>query len=181
MEIKNYTRGEVEALLKVENLTMKRFLQSIQDQGYLLHGSPSCTISKFEPQAPGDLRGGWTAQKGVYATSTEQPIIFSLIHKNKVESNWYFEVGRNSTGEVLYGVSQDVKDSNAIQPGCIYIFEKAGFTENPNNSGEWMSPTPVVPVGKVPTDPCDLENPIRTVEIPPEDQDWDVYEPKFLD
>lgn len=181
IEIKNYTRKEVEEILKEQDITMKQFLQEIQKQGYLLHGSPNSEIEEFEPKEPGDLRGGWTTQKGVYATSSEQPIIFSLIHRDKIKGKFYFESGRASDGKILYGISQDIKNSNAIQPGCMHIFENEGFTENPSNPGEWMNPNPIKPVGKIPTDPKDIDAVIRVVEIPPEDQDWENYEPRFID
>ncbi|MBD3366374.1 hypothetical protein GF360_03500 [candidate division WWE3 bacterium] len=180
-KIKDYTRKEVEKILNEKNMTLKQFLKQIQKQGYLLHGSPNCNIEKFEPKEPGDLRGGWTTQKGVYATSSEQPIIFSLIHRDKVKGEFYFESGKTSDGKILYGISKDIKESNAIQPGCMYIFENEGFIENPNNPGEWMNPNPVRPVGKIPTELEDIDAVIRVVEIPPEDQDWENYEPKFLD
>jgi hypothetical protein len=162
-EVRDYSRAEVEKIIEEKDMTMSEFLKGFQDEGYLLHGSPSDNVQEFEPKVPGDLSGGWTSQKGVYATSDVQPIFFAVIHRYMVPESCYTEMSRTSN-DVTYKVSKNIIDYDAVQPGWVYIFDKEGFSPNPSGSGEWINPNHVKPLGKIPVDPKDLEHPIEIVE-----------------
>jgi hypothetical protein len=163
LEVKDYSREEVESILEEKRIDIYSFLKEFQENGYLLHGSPNGNIDTFEPMKPGDNRGGWTSQEGVYATSKIQPIFFAIVHRDGVVGSTSTQVSRDRE-EITYRASRDIIEQGAIKPGWVYIFEKKGFSPNPNGSGEWVNPNPVKPLGKVPVEPEDLDHPIEVIE-----------------
>ncbi|MBW3643227.1 MAG: hypothetical protein KY447_09975 [Actinobacteria bacterium] len=129
--------------------------------GYLLHGTGDPGIERVEPRHQTDV--AQRSVKGVFAASDGiWPIYFALTNRSERRGSLRNGCTASSGGGRVYyfSVNQEWLKAEPWRDGVIYVFEQAGFqrckTADDVVTEEWMNPSPVFPVARIPVSPEDF-------------------------
>jgi hypothetical protein len=123
---------------------------------FLLHGSNSRTIERFEPRQQTSYHG--VPVSAVFATPDPVwPLFFAVTDPHRANSRWNMCLLPERTGasRTRYFFSVGAQPDDAWCDGAVYLLPRGAFTPSDEPS-EWVAGAPVVPVAVVPVTPDDF-------------------------